>query len=324
MPAVPKQADGSTQGKEEIEIVVTGDREETGYNVPDTTTASKTDTPLRDIPQSIQVVPQEVLRDQNVTSLEDATRNVSGVTGTRASYVRDGAVTIRGFQSSGFTGNLLRNGLRDPRGGLGLEFANVDRVEVLKGPASVLFGLGSPGGTINIVIKQPLRNPFYAVEGTIGSYDFYRGAIDLSGPLNSSQTISYRLNAAYQNNEGFIDFQQDKIFFVAPVLSLDIGKNTKLTLEAEYRDWDFFFLYGLPAVGTVLPTGIGRLPRDLNYSESFAGDDDTTELTTNKIGYRLEHKFSENGQSETVFSCHSIVLIETLYLAQASLLIIEH
>jgi iron complex outermembrane recepter protein len=231
-PAAPEPAD--TAPGEEMEIVVTGEQD--GYSVTDTSTGTKTDTPLRDIPQSIQVVPQEVLRDQNINSLEDATRNVSGVTGTRASYVRDGAVTIRGFQSSGFTGNLLRNGLRDPRGGFGLEFANIDRVEVLKGPASVLFGLGSPGGTINIVTKQPLREPFYAVEGTIGNYDFYRGAIDLSGPLNSSKTIAYRLNAAYQDNKGFIDFQQDKIFFIAPVLSFDIGKNTKLTLEAEYRE----------------------------------------------------------------------------------------
>ncbi|URD50062.1 TonB-dependent siderophore receptor [Chroococcidiopsis sp. CCNUC1] len=296
-PSAPEPAD--TAPGEEMEIVVTGEQD--GYSVTDTSTGTKTDTPLRDIPQSIQVVPQQVLRDQNINSLEDATRNVSGVTGTRASYVRDGAVTIRGFQSSGFTGNLLRNGLRDPRGGLGLEFANVDRVEVLKGPASVLFGLGSPGGTINIVTKQPLREPFYAVEGTIGNYDFYRGAIDLSGPLNSSKTIAYRLNAAYQDNKGFIDFQQDKIFFIAPVLSFDIGKNTKLTLEAEYRKWDFFFLLGQPAVGSVLPTGIGRLPRNLNYSESPIGDDDTFGITTSKAGYRLEHKLSENWSIRSSF-----------------------
>ncbi|MBE9016326.1 TonB-dependent receptor [Chroococcidiopsidales cyanobacterium LEGE 13417] len=94
-PAAPEPAD--TAPGEEMEIVVTGEQD--GYSVTDTSTGTKTDTPLRDIPQSIQVVPQEVLRDQNINSLEDATRNVSGVTGTRASYVRDGIEPISLYAS---------------------------------------------------------------------------------------------------------------------------------------------------------------------------------------------------------------------------------
>ncbi|NDJ20042.1 TonB-dependent siderophore receptor, partial [Myxacorys almedinensis] len=146
------------------EIVVTGQRE--GYRVPNASTATKTDTPIRDIPQSIQVVPQEVLRDQNVTRLEEALKNVPGVTRISPSTLRSSTFNIRGFTATAPSGNFLRNGLRDILGQESLELSNIERVEVLKGPASVLYGTGTPGGTINLVTKQPLREPFYAIDAT--------------------------------------------------------------------------------------------------------------------------------------------------------------
>ncbi|MEH2201680.1 MAG: TonB-dependent siderophore receptor [Nostoc sp.] len=278
-----------------IELVVTGEQD--GYSVPDATTATKTDTPLRDIPQSIQVVPQEVLRDQQVTRLNDALRNVPGVTTTLGTPGNSEAssFTIRGFDS----GNPLRNGLADPLGGRSLELSNIERVEVLKGPASALFGNGSPGGTINLITKQPLSTPYYAVEATVGSYSSYRGAIDLSGPLNDDKTGLYRLNVSYKDAGSFIDFAHDKNLLIAPVLSFAIGERTKVALEGEYISADTNRLW-LPAVGTVLPNPNGKIPRNLNISGPDKSDNYVHE-DIGRIGYSLEHKFSDNWSLKNSF-----------------------
>lgn len=139
-PATPEQPAAETD--EEIEILVTGEQD--GYSIPTTTTATRTDTPLRDVPQSVQVVPQEVLRDQQVNRLDEAVRNVSGVTtGDTFGNTRDNFV-IRGF-STDFGGNILRDGFRSNGFNSGFnETANLERIEVLKGPASVLFGNLAP------------------------------------------------------------------------------------------------------------------------------------------------------------------------------------
>ncbi|MEH2094189.1 MAG: TonB-dependent siderophore receptor [Nostoc sp.] len=289
----PQQPPASSD--EPIELVVTGEQD--GYSVPDASTATKTDTPLRDIPQSIQVVPQQVLRDQQVTRLNDALRNVPGVITTLGTpgNSEESSFTIRGFDS----GTTLRNGLADPVGGRSLELSNIERVEVLKGPASALFGNGSPGGTVNLITKQPLATPYYAVEATVGSYSYYRGAVDLSGPLNDDKTGLYRLNVSYKDAGSFIDFAHDKNLLIAPVFSFAIGERTKLTLEGEYISADTNRLW-LPAVGTVLPNPNGKIRRNLNISGPDRNDNYVHE-DIGRIGYSLEHKFSDNWSLKNAF-----------------------
>ncbi|NEQ18595.1 MAG: TonB-dependent siderophore receptor, partial [Microcoleus sp. SIO2G3] len=177
------------------------------------------------------------------------------------------------------------------------DFSNVERVEVLLGPASVLYGAAAPGGTINIVTRQPLQDPFYAVDATIGNYDFYRGAIDLSGPLNDSRTVLYRLNASYLNRGSFIEFYENEQFTVSPTISFTIGQRTLLTLEGQYADSSFVPYFGIPAVGTVLPNPNWRIPRN-----RLANDPDARfyrEL--GRLGYRLEHQFSDNWSLQNAF-----------------------
>jgi iron complex outermembrane recepter protein len=144
----------------EEEVVATGQQEQRGYRVPNSSTATKTDTPLRDIPQSIQVVPQEVLRDRKPRTLTEAVETVSGVIdGGDLSGSSASSRTIRGFEQQG----NFRNGLRDAPNTyiLNSPIGNVEQVEVLKGPASVLFGDIEPGGIVNITTKQPLNEPYY-------------------------------------------------------------------------------------------------------------------------------------------------------------------
>lgn len=271
------------------EIVVTGQGE--GYRVPNAITATKTDIPIQDIPQSIQVVPRQVLEDQQVTQIGDALRNVSGISSRESSLTPSGdSAIIRGFASFDY---FYTNGIRNLGAGsaVQLETTNLERVEVLKGPASVLYGLAEPGGLINLVTKLPTAQPFFEVQGTIGNFDFYRPSIDISGPLNTNNTIGYRLNAQYQNSGTFVDFVNVERLFVAPVFSFQLGKDTTLILEGSYLRDSRLIYPGLPAVGSVLSNPLGRLPRS-----RYLGEPDFGNVTYENfnIGYRLNHKASEN------------------------------
>lgn len=183
--------------------MVTGEQE-TGYSVPNASTATRTDTPIRDIPQSIQVVPREGLEDRNVRNLTEAVETVSGIA-SGGEYL-DATVSgkiIRGFSQDG----VFRNGYRDgDQNTVTSPIETLEQVEVLKGPASVLFGQVEPGGIINIVTKQPLSEPYYKLEFEAGNYGLYEPSIDLSGPLNTEKTALYRFIASYRHSDSFVDF----------------------------------------------------------------------------------------------------------------------
>jgi iron complex outermembrane recepter protein len=279
----------TAQQDDPIELVVTGEQD--GYRVPNASTATKTDTPLRDIPGSIQVIPRQILEDQKTTRIQEALENISGVRkegnygGTDA-----GGFNIRGFAQDG----NFRNGFSDNDFYSSVDTANIDRVEVLKGPASVLFGQAEPGGIINVVTKQPLRDPYYSAEFNVGNYGFYRPSFDLSGPLTDDDSVLYRLNAAYQNSGSFRDFNFTERVFVAPIVTWNISDRTSLTFDFEYQNNNYLFDRGLPSLGNKpAPIPISRL---VGLPESIYDD------STFRAGYRLEHKFSEDWQLRNGFS----------------------
>ncbi|MBW4431890.1 MAG: TonB-dependent siderophore receptor [Pelatocladus maniniholoensis HA4357-MV3] len=286
----------AAQQDELIELVVTGEQD--SYRVPDTSVGTRTDTPLRDIPQSIQVVPQQVLQDRQARSITDGLENVSGVTSISTAAGSRDVFTIRGFANYG---NALVNGLPGSITSDGI-FINVERLEVLKGPASVLYGeilYGGLGGIINYVTKQPLRDPFYEVSATIGSFNDYQGTIDFSGPLNDSKTALYRFNTAYRSNETFVDFNEFTQISIAPSLSLNLGKNTDLLIEGDITRMERNGQQpdGPPAVGTILPNPNGKVRRSFNSTGPV-----TDNLTiVGNVGYRLEHQFNENWKLRNAF-----------------------
>ena len=288
----------AAEGDESIEIVVTGEQDE-GYNPSNASVGTRTDTPLRDIPQSIQVISQQVLEDQKVTDLTEALRNVPGAGfGNTSRSFAQSSVILRGFSSNS---DILWNGLREnPGAGIaGFEAAGIERIEVLRGPNSVLYGQGGLGGIVNYITKQPLSEPYYSLEAFAGNFNFYRGAIDLTGPLNDSKTVLYRLNLAAQTTESFFDFFEAQRYFVAPTLTWQISDRTKFTLAAEYlaRPQTADQAYGLPAVGTVLPNPNGEIPRNRYVGEP----DDIENSYSTRVGYDLEHRFSENWQLRNAF-----------------------
>ena len=297
----PEGSTAQTQPEQEIEVIATGEAEDDDYNVDGASVGTRTETPIQDVPQSIQVVPQEVIKDQQVTNTTDALRNVPGVVPSDSNRTLFNNPTIRGF-GGGFDFGIdvyRRNGLRDGQGASNTgDTANIERIEVLKGPSSVLYGQGSPGGIINLVTKQPLSEPFYEVSGTIGNYDFYRGTIDLSGPLDKNNKLLYRLNVAAETSESFIDFYARDRYLVNPVLTWNISDDTKLSFEFEYRGVKSLNDPGLPAVGTVLDNPNGDIPFSRYTGEP---DIDIQETDNYRIGYNFEHQFSENWRIRNAF-----------------------
>ncbi len=272
----------------EEEIVVTGQGED-NYFVPDATTATKTDTPLRDIPASIQVIPRQVLEDQQIRRLNDAVQNVSGVQPDDSFGGQIDRVNIRGFSTDVF----LQDGIRQSQSS-NRALDNIERIEVLKGPASVLYGNLEPGGVVNLVTKAPLSDPFYRAELSVGSYAFFYPSLDLSGPLNADKTLLYRFNAAYEYNAGFQDFQTNTSrVFLAPTLSWKINDKSDLSLEFSYLNDRSPFDEGTVAIGN----GIADIPRDRVLSD--ANNRRTAEEL--RVGYRFEYRFSENWQLRNSF-----------------------
>ncbi|MBW4514824.1 MAG: TonB-dependent receptor [Timaviella obliquedivisa GSE-PSE-MK23-08B] len=281
---------GEVTEEDAIQVVVTGEQEE-GYQVDEATTATRTDTPLRDIPQSIQVVPRQILEDQQVIQLEDAVRNVSGVVpGNTFGNTQDGGFVIRGFPAFDL---YLRNGFRDNAQGI-REFANIERVEVLKGPASLLYGNLEPGGVINFITEIPLSDPYYSAELKLGNYGFVRPSIDFSGPLNDDETLLYRLNAAYLNEDGFRDFSRaTERYFIAPVLTWQISDRTDLTLEFDHVRDERPFDRGLVVIGDEVA--------DIPISRILGEEDDFRQVEEVGAGYRFEHRFSDNWRVRNAF-----------------------
>ncbi|UKO96888.1 TonB-dependent receptor plug domain-containing protein [Nostoc sp. UHCC 0870] len=212
-----------------IELVVTGEQD--GYNVPSASTATRTDTPIRDIPQSIQVVPRQVIEDRRPTNVTQAVETVSGVLDAGNSNGQTGNRIIRGFEQ-GFVGSAatLRNGVRDADYYSLSPIGTVEQVEVLKGPASVLFGAVEPGGVINLVTRQPLSEPYYRLDFEVGNYGVYQPGIDLSGPLTKDKTVLYRFIANYRGAGDFQEFVNSSQTTIAPSLAFNLGDRTSLNL----------------------------------------------------------------------------------------------
>ncbi|MEH2179959.1 TonB-dependent siderophore receptor [Nostoc sp.] len=266
----------STQGDEPIELVVTGEQD--GYTVPEASTATRTDTPLRDIPQSIQVVPQQVLKDQRITRINEAVRNVSGTSFTTGYGNSENGVNIRGFNT-----NSLRDGFTNTS--VFTNATNIEQVEVLKGPASVLYGEVEPGGVVNYVKKKPLSNPYYAANFTAGSYNYYNGAIDLSGPLTTDKNLLYRLNVSYEDSNSFRDLVFNKAFFISPAFTYKISDRTTLDFAYEYQKLDSNFDRGFPNDPRSFTLPINLSLNDYNAAQVSE---------SHQIDLTLNHQFNDH------------------------------
>lgn len=199
-----------------------------GYQVKESSVATKGKVALRDVPQTVNAVPVEVMRDQNATSLQDALQNVPGLSFSVGDAQRD-QVTIRGFTA---INDQFVDGVRDDA----LYFrdlSNIERVEVLKGPASVLYGRGSAGGMVNRVTKKPRPDPVNEFGVTVGAHNKKRVEFD-TGYANADASLMVRMAGAAEDSGGFRDQSFLKRQALAPALTYKPNARTSLTAQLDY------------------------------------------------------------------------------------------
>lgn len=221
-----------------------------GYQAGESSVGTKTDTPLRDVPQSIQVVKRDVITDQQATTLTEALSNVSNVRQSSTGANRAETFITRGFASSTYAidGSVLNATGSRPE--VNPDLAGVERVEVLKGPASVLYGRGEPGGLINIVTRRPTDTPTAEATTQLGSYGFRRAEATASGPLNEEATLTGRITGAAQRESGFVDHRSEsERQYIGGVLEYNPTDDTRVSLSADHthqnQPYDRGLIFGL-------------------------------------------------------------------------------
>ena len=244
-------------------------------------TAAKTDTSVHDLPQTVNVINRELLQAQGATSFADALRNVPGITigGAEGGQIGNN-INLRGFTART---DIYIDGFRD-RGQYYRDTFDLEQIEVLKGPSSMLFGRGSTGGVINQVTKQPILHELDEVIATVGSDDRYRVAADMNQPL--SDTSAGRVNVFAQDNHSTRDIMSNKDGGIAPSLRFGIGTPTEITLSALLQRNHDMPDYGIPPLN-------GK-PAPVSFDNFYGLTNDRTNQDVAMVGARIEHKFSDD------------------------------
>jgi iron complex outermembrane receptor protein len=274
-------------------VKVQGQRED--YKAPDTATGNRTATPNLHSPQSVQVVPRAVIEDQNALQLGDALRNVSGV---QFDFGFNGSAMpltiLRGFPSVSMTAMGPMSGSStyyidgSKVTGVPINMANVLSVEVVKGPASVLYGRAEPGGLVNVVTKPIGAVSALSVEQTVGQYGLSRTALDASGALNDDRSLRARVSASYYTSDSIRDFVKDKLGAFTAALAWVPSAQTNLTATLDYSDQRYRTDYGIPAVG--------NRPADLPWERQFNDSPDLSSSKTTSLKLEGEHRLSSDWQ----------------------------
>jgi iron complex outermembrane recepter protein len=261
------------------------------YVIPNATSGTKTDTPIMETPLNVQAISKQVLKDQQVIRLDQALKNVSGVTTDSSNFTQGNQnILLRGFASTTY----FRNGFRLRDSATTRPMANVENLEILKGSAAILYGQVDPGGMVNVITKQPLTTPYYALNQQFGSYDLYRTTIDATGPITKNKDLLYRMNMSYENSGSFRDFIDKEDVFLAPVLKWNISPRTQATFELEYNHQHAGLDQGFLPLQNGKPLNI---PRSRNYGEY-------TPNTTETIfgGFNWSHQFNNDWTIKHQFS----------------------
>ncbi|WP_426811330.1 TonB-dependent siderophore receptor [Pseudomonas sp. WOUb67] len=255
-----------------------------GYRATRSATATRTDTDIRDTPQSIDVVPAQVLKDLNTTRIDRALDFAGGVSRQN----NFGGLTFLNYSVRGFTtGELYKNGFAINRGSYSApDAASIERIEVLKGPAASLYGRGDPGGLVNIVSKRPEAEAFSNLSVSAGTWDRYRSSLDVNSPLDSQGNLLGRVNMAVEDNGSFRDHVNSQRRIISPSLSWQLSPDTRLLLDTEFSRTETVFDRGIPAVNGEL----GSVKRS-----TFMGEPNDGQIRNDNqtIDLALEHYLND-------------------------------
>lgn len=265
-----------------------------GFVAKRSATGTKTDTALVETPQSITVVTREQVEAQAADSLDQAFGYSAGITPLSGGSQRriSTSFTVRGFNVTG-SAPLYLNGSKFPINSLSgsMELYAFERVELLKGPASILYGQAAPGGIINLVSKRPTATPLREVELQAGSWGRRQAAVDLAGPLTEDGRIGYRITALARNADAMVSRIADDRRMLNAALAWKLTPDTDLTLVAGYNKGKSHYDYGKPYDGTLLPNPNGRIARELFVGEPGFDKFDTEGKTA---GWLLEHRLNSD------------------------------
>ena len=264
---------------EDAETVTVYGRALSLYRSQETSLATKTPTAIDDTPQSIQVLPQQLIEDQGARQITDLYRSISGV--SQYSY---SGVTFRGFRQD----QILYDGVRgDPFNGFSIpQLFNIEQVEVLKGPSSAVMGSGEPGGVINYVTKKPTYESHRRISMTAGNQDFFSGSVELSGPANEDETQRYRV-AIYQDHENPSRNNTDVRNRIIDLgYAWDLGDTTTVTTQFT----DIIQHYGGARLRGIPTDDEGNFLADINWNANEASDYQDLEAQVYQI--KVEHDFN--------------------------------
>jgi iron complex outermembrane receptor protein len=266
-----------------------------GYLASQSVTGTKTDTPILETPQSISVVTQDQITAQGAQSVNDALQYTPGV-----SLESFGSNTFFDlFKLRGFDAPRYLDGMRLPMDNTTfavprVETYGLERLEVLKGPSSGLYGATDPGGLINMVSKRPQDTPHYSVEGTFGSFNRFQGAFDIGGPVDKNGEFLYRIVGLGRQSDTQTDFMTDNKIYIAPSLTWRPTNDTSFTILSQYSKIDNKgYQQYVPGQVTFLSNPNGPVP----YSR-YLGEPGTDgfKLEQASIGYEFTHRFDNNLQ----------------------------
>ncbi|MHA4810011.1 TonB-dependent siderophore receptor [Flavitalea flava] len=264
-------------------IIVSGFRERT-YRNEMSVSAAKSPVPLKDLPQSVSYVTKELIIDRQAFRVNDILKNISGVSLNNF----ENRFTLRGIAGNSYQ---FINGLRiSGRSFNSIIVNNLERIEVMKGPASALYGNTEPGGSINNVTKKALPVNRNSANVSVGSFQTLRAYADLTGPINKDKTVLYRLNMAYQNSATFRDLQGREDISVAPTLAFVPNDKTRIDVDFVYSVIGGRTERGQPLYGPST-TGASRL-FTTPVSQSMSRASDYLKEKTFYLSAIMNHKFS--------------------------------
>lgn len=277
-------ATDSPDGEAADTLVITGQRAKE-------VTAAKDGVPLLETSQALSVVSADLIERQGLTRLADALRGVAGLSRS-STYGFYDAYQIRGYDAA--YGSVYLDGLISSNvAGTSNELAGLEQVEVLKGPASTLFGAAPLGGIVNLVSKRPRDERFVDLSASTGSFDLFEATIDANSRLTSSDALLGRLNLVYRDSGDFVDLAAKNRLYVAPAVTWNIAARTTLTLLTRYERNHDSPWGPLTAWGTVLPAAFGELPADFSIS-GRDGQRAVHDQWYEHAGYVFEHAFSDD------------------------------
>ena len=260
-----------------------------GYNAKHSRTATKTDTELLDVPQSISVVTQDQIKDQSIQSISDAIRYVPGVTAIQGEGNRDAIV----FRGNATTGDFFVDGTRDDVQTY-RDLYNTDRIEVLKGPSGMIFGRGGAGGVVNRVSKEAGWDPISQISASYGAYNQKRVSADFGQAINDE--IAFRINTVYENSGSYRNGVDLERYGVTPTLTIKPSDKTKIVLSAEYFKDKRVADRGVPSANGAGDTKINRKPFNISDYSSFYGSAVLSPSETETVAFNamFDHAF-DNG-----------------------------